>query len=101
MNFKLLFAVFLFTLSLLAPVFAGGKDDGTIIIGEGGQILYKGGGKVSLKTLIESLQITLTIDTYERTRIRLSSRGGDAASPDSSKHNSTYDPAQFRMDTSL
>jgi hypothetical protein len=47
MNFKLLVSFFLLFLSMMTPVFAGDKD-GTIIIGEQGQILYKGGKKVNL-----------------------------------------------------
>lgn len=82
MNFAFLISFVLFALSIImVPVLAGGKDDETIIIGEGGQILYKGGGKkVSLKDLLQSLQITLTIETYERTTIRLSSRDGGEVS---------------------
>ena len=77
MNIRVFVSFLVLMLTLLAPVLAGDKDDGTIIIGESGQILYKGGKKVSLKQLIESLQITLTIDTYVRTTIRSSSREGD------------------------
>ena len=90
MNFKVLVSLLIFALSLLAPVLAA-KDDGTIILGDGGQILYKGGGKVSLKQLIESLQITLTIETYTRTTIRSSSREGDGPFSKGQTHGPTSD----------
>lgn len=90
MNIKLFFSVLLFVLSILTPALAGGdKDDDTIIIGEMGQILYKGGKKVSLKDLIESLHIIIKIETSERTTIRLSSRGKDAARLENENSNST------------
>lgn len=101
MNLKV-FVFFLFALTLMAPVFAGDKDDDTIIIGEHGQILYKGGGKkVSLKQLIESLQITLTVETYVRTTIRSSSRGEGAAFSANGNPNSTSDSGLLTTVSSL
>ena len=82
MKFASFLSLLVLLLSLLmAPVLAGDKDDGTIIIGEEGQILYKGGKKVSLKRFLESLEITLTVQTIVRTMIRSSSKEGESRSP--------------------
>lgn len=47
MNFNIFALIFTIVMSIIASTALAGKDDGTIIIGENGGIVYKGGKKVS------------------------------------------------------